>query len=256
MPERVVVVGHSAITCLGRDMDATWQGLMECRSGLKSHEKLSPDRYLRDVAGLVEGYDPGTPTEEALVSRLEAKSIHMAIAAARMALADAGLDRIQASDDYDPHRVAVCVGSAFGGQDLLQLELDRSSRRKTNSVGPYLVPGMIINQASGQIAQHFNAYGPSVSPANACAAGGHSVAMAAMHLVAGEADFAICGGTESAFTPSIVNGFATMKALANRKEGDRAHTDPSQASRPFSADRMGFVTVSYTHLTLPTNSRV
>ena len=242
MAERVVVVGVGAITCLGRDMDATWDGLVAGRSGLKRHDALDPGRFLRDVGGIVEGFGPGTPDEEPTVAKLEAKSIHLAMAAARMAWADAGLDRIAPGiGGYDPHRVAVSIGSAFGGQDLLEAEIARTARRKTLAASPYLVPGLIINQSSGQVAQHLGLYGPSVSPANACAAGGPAIALGGMFLRSGEADLALCGGAESAFTPPIVNGFATMKALAARKPGDRAYDDPSQASRPFSVDRMGFV---------------
>src|SRR5262249_32054249 len=106
---------------------------------------------------------------------------------------------------------------------------------------PYLVPGMIINQAAGQIGQHLNLYGPSAAPANACASGGHAIVLGAMFLQSGAADLALCGAAESAFTPAIVNGFATMKALLGRKASDRSEKDPGQASRPFSIDRSGFV---------------
>ncbi len=241
MLERVVVIGHGAVTCLGRDMDATWSGLLAGRSGLKRHDSLDLDRFLRDVGGMVEGFNPGTPDEEASVSKLEAKSIHLAMAAARMAWADSGLDALESGVAYDPHRVAVSIGSAFGGQDLLELEIGRAARRKSLAYGPYLVPGLIINQSSGQVSQGLGLFGPSVSPANACAAGGHAIAMGAMFLRSGEADFAVCGGAESAFTPPIMNGFATMKALAHRRLGDRSHEDASLASRPFSVDRGGFV---------------
>src|SRR5262249_55296916 len=142
---------------------------------------------------------------------------------------------------YDPDRVAVAVGSAFGGLDLHQAEQEASSRRKSLATSPYLIPGMIVNQAAGQIAQHLDLHGPSVAPANACASGGHAIVLGAMMLRAGEADLALCGSAESAFTPAVVNGFATMKALLPRKADDRASADPSQASRPFSADRAGFV---------------
>lgn len=242
MAERVVVVGLGAITCLGRDMAATWDGLVAGRSGLKRHDALDPERFLRDVGGLVEGFGPGTADEEPAVAKMEAKFLHLAMAAARMAWADAGLDRVAKGEGgYDPHRVAVAIGSAFGGQDLLDVEIGRTARRKTLAASPYLVPGLIINQASGQVAQHLGLYGPSVSPANACAAGGHAIALGGMFLRSGEADLALCGGAESAFTPPIVNGFATMKALAARRPGDRAYDDPSRSSRPFSVDRNGFV---------------
>ena len=194
MTERVVVVGLGAITCLGRDMDATWDGLVSGRSGLKRHDALDPERFLRDVGGLVESFGPGTPGEDEGVAKLEAKSIHLAMAAARMAWVDSGLDRLAAGEAYDPHRVAVTVGSAFGGVDLLDAEIARGAKRKSLAASPYLVPGLIINQSAGQVAQHLGLYGPSVSPANACAAGGQAIAMGAMFLRAGEADFALCGG--------------------------------------------------------------
>jgi 3-oxoacyl-[acyl-carrier-protein] synthase II len=242
MTERVLVVGLGAITCLGRDLDATWAGLVGGRSGLKRHDALDSERFLRDVGGMVEGFGPGTREEEPAVAKLEAKFIHLAVASARMAWADAGLDRIAPGDaGYDPHRVAVSIGSAFGGVDLLDAEIAKTAKRKSLAAGPYLVPGLIINQASGQVAQHLGLYGPSVSPANACAAGGHAIALGAMFLRAGEADLAVCGGAESAFMPAIVNGFATMKALAARRPEDRSFQDASQASRPFSVDRSGFV---------------
>ncbi|MDX2036040.1 MAG: beta-ketoacyl-[acyl-carrier-protein] synthase family protein [Isosphaeraceae bacterium] len=239
MSVRIVVVGHSAVTCLGSDMDTTWGNLVAGRSGIKRHESLSSESFLRDVAGRVEDVGPGTAGEEPAVAKLESGYLHFALRAARAALEDAGLTNRRA--EIDPHRVAVSVGSAFGGQDLLESEMERSRRRKSLSMSPYLIPALIINQAAGQIAQHLGFYGPSIAPANACASGGHAIASAAMFLRAGEADLALAGGSESAFTPAIVNGFATMKALASQKPGDRAFEDPSKASRPFSGDRNGFV---------------
>ena len=133
------------------------------------------------------------------------------------------------------------VGSAFGGVDFLEAQQARMRRRQDLSVSPFLVPGLLINQAAGQISQHFRLHGPSAAPSNACASGGHAIILGAMLLKAGDADLALCGASESAFTPAIVNGFSTMKALLQSKPGDRAETDPAQASRPFSVDRAGFV---------------
>jgi 3-oxoacyl-[acyl-carrier-protein] synthase II len=239
MPERIVVVGHSAITCLGRDLDATWAGLIAGRSGLRRHAHvLRPDAFLQDIAGMVEGFGPGTPGEDPDVSRLPARSVHLAMAAARGAWADAGLGP---ESGHDPHRVAVAVGSAMGGLDFYDAENARAAGRKGLAFSPYLVPGLIINMPAGQIAQHLGLFGPSLAPANACATGGHAMALGAMLLRAGEADLALCGAAESAFTPAVVNGFATMKALYTRKGDDRGCEDPAQASRPFSVDRAGFI---------------
>ncbi len=188
---------------------------------------------------MVEGFGPGTETEDPAIAKLSARFLHLAMAAVREAYADSGLD--QKAEGLDPHRAAVVVGSAFGGLDLLDAEQERMSHRRSLAASPYLVPGMIINQAAGQIAQHLRLYGPSAAPANACASGGHAVVLGAMFLRSGEADLAICGAGESAFTPAVINGFATMKALLGRKAGDRSEDDPGQASRPFSRDRAGFV---------------
>ena len=237
MAERIVVVGHAAVTCLGRDMDATWRGLVAGRSGIRRHAAFGADAFLQDLAGIVEDLGPGTASEDPAVAKLGARSIHLAMASARAAWADAGLDRARFRSD----RAAVVIGSALGGLDLLDAEQTRMNQRRNLATSPFLVPGLIINQAAGQVAQHLGLHGPSVAPANACASGGHAVALGALLLRAGEADLALCGAGESAFTPAIVNGFATMKALLPRKPEDRSATDPSQASRPFSVDRAGFV---------------
>jgi len=237
MSERVVVVGHGAVSCLGRDMVATWDGLIAGRSGISRHPSLPADTFLSDLAGMVADFGPGTPAEDPAVSKLGSRYLHLAMAAAREAWADARCEGLE----LDRDRVAVVIGSAFGGLDLLDAEQARMARRKSLAASPYLVPGLIANQAAGQVAQHLGLYGPSVAPANACASGGHAVALGAMFLRAGEADFALCGAGESGFTAPIVNGFATMKALLGRRADDRAETDPGQASRPFSVDRAGFV---------------
>jgi 3-oxoacyl-[acyl-carrier-protein] synthase II len=238
MAERIVVVGHSAVTCLGRGIDTTWAGLVAGRSGIARHETLSPDRYLQDVAGMVEGLGPKRPDADPRLSRLDARFLHLGLEAARQAWDEAGVDT---HEDLDRARIAIAVGSAFGGVDLLDAEHQAASRRKSLAASPYLVPGMIINQAAGQIAEHLKMYGPSFAPANACASGGHAIITGALLLRSGEADFALCGATESAFVPWVVNGFATMKALLPRKAEDRSSAHPEQASRPFSADRAGFV---------------
>jgi 3-oxoacyl-[acyl-carrier-protein] synthase II len=233
-----MIVGHAVVTCLGRDMDTTWDALVAGRSGLRRHEALLPKpTYSRDLAGVVDGFGIGDNPEWQGAARLAARSIHLALAASSAAWTDAGL----VGADYDPHRVAIAIGSAFGGQDLLEAEQAQAAKRGSGMVSPFLVPGLIINQAAGQVAEHFKLYGPSVAPANACASGGHGIALAAMFLRAGEADLALCGGAESALTPAIINGFTAMRTLADAKPGDRAAEDPTQSSRPFSIDRAGFV---------------
>jgi 3-oxoacyl-[acyl-carrier-protein] synthase II len=239
MAERVFIIGHSAVTCLGGDIASTWHGLIDGRSGICRHSALSSDLFLQDLAGVVEDFGPGTATEDASIAKLGSRFIHLSMAAAHAAWVDSGLAHVD--DRIDRHRAAVVFGSAFGGLDLLETEQDRMRHRKSLAVSPYLVPAMIINQPAGQIAQHLRLYGPSAAPANACASGGHAIVLGAMFLKSGDAEVALCGAGESAFTPAVVNGFATMKALLGRKSGDRSESDPSRASRPFSVDRAGFV---------------
>ncbi len=238
MAEPIVVVGTSAVTCLGGDLDATWAGLVAGRSGLKRLERLTPDLFLQDVVGAVDPLD-----DDPAAARLEARSIHLAMRAARAVWADAGLPPTASEvvEGYDRDRVAVCIGSAFGGLDLLRAEGERLAAKRSLHTSPYLVPGLIVNQQAGQVAQALGLYGPSVAPANACASGAHSIILGAMLLRAGEVDLALCGAAESGFTPEIINGFATMKAMFGRRKDDRAEADPSQASRPFSVDRAGFI---------------
>jgi 3-oxoacyl-[acyl-carrier-protein] synthase II len=238
MPERIVVVGSSAVTCLGPSREETWSGLIAGRSGLARVEQLGPDRFLQDIAGIVPDVGPGRACDDPALSRLPARFLHLGLLAARQAWRDSGLVKCR---ELDPTRVAVVVGSAMGGLDVLDFEHAAAQRRRTLATSPYLIPGMIINQAAGQIAEHLKLLGPSLAPANACATGGHTVALGASLLRGGEADVALCGACESAFTPLVVNGFATMKALLGRKADDRSRDDPAQASRPFSVDRAGFV---------------
>jgi 3-oxoacyl-[acyl-carrier-protein] synthase II len=239
MVERVFIVGHGAVTCLGGDMDSTWEGLLAGRSGIRRHAALGSGEYLQDIAGMVDGLEPDAGTGDRTVAKLSARFIALALKAAREAWNNAGLG--VASRSFDSSRVGIVVGSAFGGMDFLESQQARMRKRQDGSVSPFLMPGLLINQAAGQISQQLGLHGPSVAPSNACATGGHAVILGALCLRSGDADLALCGASESAFTPAVVNGFSTMKALFGPKRGDRSEADPAQASRPFSVDRAGFL---------------
>lgn len=233
---RIVVVGYGAATCLGNDWPTTWANLLAGRGGLaRNSQRLPADQFMVDIGGFVAGFGPGKGLEDLRLAKLEARFLHLGLAAAEEAW------RPVKETAYDPDRVAVVATSAFGGVDLQENERKKAETRGRLNVGPYTVPGLLINQLGGQISQHLGLYGPGFAPSNACASGGHGLVMGAMLLRSGMSDMALCGASESAFVPSIVNAFATMKALAQIKPGDRASEDPSQASRPFSGDRCGFV---------------
>ena len=237
MSDRIAILGHSAVTCLGSDMESTWARLIAGKSGLRRQPSLEKGNHLQVIAGIVEDFGPGTPNVDPAVALLDVRSIHLAMAAARAAWSDARL----ADAGVDPLRVAVVIGTGIGGLDVLEDERARSRGRAGLKTDPYLIPSLILNQAAGQIAQHLCIHGPSVTPSNACASGAHAIALGGILLRAGEADFALCGASESVFTPLVVNGFVTIKAMFSAGAGDRSNIDPGQASRPFSADRAGFV---------------
>lgn len=233
---RIVIVGMGAVTCLGNDWPTTWAGLESGRGGLRRDTtRLPSDKFLVDIGGFVEGVGPGTPGEDPRLAKLEARFLHLGLKAADEAW------KPLAGKPFDADRVGVVAASAFGGVDLLEQERAKAEARGRLNLGPYTVPALLINQLGGQISQHLGLYGPGFGPSNACASGGHAIILGAMLLRAGMADFVLCGASESTFVPSIVNAFATMKALATIKPTDRAFEAPEQASRPFSADRCGFV---------------
>ena len=190
MGERIFVVGHAAVTCLGWDLNSTWRGLIEGRSGIRRHAvpglRVIPPGSGGDGRGFRAGDRVGRSRD---CAKLSARFLHLAMAAARAAWVEAGLDRREAA--IDPRIAAVVLGSAFGGLDLLEAEQARMIKRRSPAISPYVVPAMIVNQAAGQIAQHLRLYGPSAAPANACASGGHAVVLGAMFLRSGDADIAL-----------------------------------------------------------------
>ena len=233
---RIVIVGMGATSCLGRNWPATWAGLKDGRGGITRNTDRFPNaQFMTDIGGFVDGFGPNSPDSDPRISKLEARFIHLGLAAADEAW------KPLSGKSYDPDRVAVIAASAFGGMDLQDNERRKAEARGRLNMGPYTVPGLLINQLGGQISQHLGLLGPGFGPSNACASGGHALILGAMLIQLGMADLALCGASESAFVPSIVNSFATMKALAILKPGDRGFKDPSQASRPFSSDRAGFV---------------
>ena len=169
MDDRIFIVGHGAVTCLGGDMDSTWKALIGGASGIRRHPEFGSDGFLQDIAGTVAELEPDAGTGDRTFSKLGARFLRLAMKAAKEAWKDAGLSRPDAG--FDPQRVAVAAGSAFGGVDFLEAQHARMSKRQDLAVSPFLVPGLLINQAAGQISQHLGLYGPGVAPSNACATG-------------------------------------------------------------------------------------
>jgi 3-oxoacyl-[acyl-carrier-protein] synthase II len=227
----VVVTGLGCVSPLGVDAESTWQAAVAGRSGVtRLPEDFDPRLPVR-IAALVPGpIDPGDlPPKE--LRRLD-RTILLALAAAREALADAGL---AAAGSCDRDRVGVAIGSGIGGVTTLlenhRALLEAGPRR----VSPFFVPMTLANMPAGMVAIRNGLRGPNLCHVTACASGAHALGESLRILARGDADVMVAGGTEAAITPLVVAGFANMQALSRRND------EPARASRPFDRDRDGFV---------------
>lgn len=221
-----VVTGVGALTPLASDADRTWAALLDGESGIAGLSRFDPDAA--DLASTVAGevaFDPAA--HEAVDERRTGRYAALAVAAGRAALADARLDPGGAA--WRPERVGVSVGSGMGGFP----EVERTVA--ADRVSPSFPVTHLPNLAAGHLGELVGAEGPTRAPATACAAGTHAVGAALRDVRAGRADAVLAGGAEAALSPAGVGGFDAMRALSTRTD------DPSAASRPFDADRDGFV---------------
>src|SRR5436305_7226472 len=218
------------ISPLGIGNDATWQGLLEGRSGIGPITKFDASAYACQIAGEVRGFNPETWIEKKEVKKSDT-FIHYAIAAAQMAVDDAKLDT--AKEDSD--RVGVIIGSGIGGLPLIEEMHRKLMERGPSRISPFFIPGLIVNLASGHISIRFNARGPNSAPATACATGAHAIGDAMKIIRHDDADVMFAGGSEAVITPLAVGGFSAMRALSTRND------DPEHASRPWDLERDGFV---------------
>ncbi len=228
--KKVVVTGIGVITPVGIGTENTWKSLIEGRSGIRRITQFDPANFATQIAGEVEGFNPEDYIEAKEIKKMD-RFIHFAVAASDMAVKDSGLNM----SDENSERVGVIIGSGMGGLPAIEhyhsVLIEKGPRRIT----PFFIPMLIINLASGQVSIRLGAKGPNSAVATACATGSHAIGDAYKIIQRGDADVMIAGGTESVITPLGVGGFNAMKALSTRNDA------PEKASRPFDADRDGFV---------------
>lgn len=227
---RVVVTGVAAITPLGQDIDSTWSALMRGQSGIGSITLFDAANFPVRIAGEVPDWDPAVRFEKREVKHLD-RCTQFGLAAALDALADSGF----VIDETNAERVGVLFGSGIGGIQTLCSQVLVLDKRGPSRISPYLIPMMIPNIISGEIAIRTGAKGPNSCVVTACAASAHSIGEAVEIIRRGAADVMIAGGAEAAVGELGIAGFAAMKALSTRND------DPEGASRPFDAERDGFV---------------
>ncbi len=227
---RVVVTGIGVLSPLGNTAEESWQGLVAGKSGIGPITRFDPARLPARIAGEVRGFDPADYLESKEIRRMDPFA-HFAVAAAQMAVDDAGLD--MAGEERE--RVGVVVGSGMGGIATLEDSIVRFHEEGFKKVSPFFIPRVISNMAPGQIAIRFGALGVNYATTSACASGGHAIGDSFKLIQSGAQDVMIAGGAEAGVTPMCVAGFAAMRALSSRND------EPAKASRPFERDRDGFV---------------
>jgi 3-oxoacyl-[acyl-carrier-protein] synthase II len=228
--KRVVVTGVGMITPLGVGVDSSWDNLIEGRPGISKITQFDASSFPTQIAGEVKSFNPGDYIEVKEIKKMD-RFIHFAIAAASMAVNDAGLKITAETAD----RTGVIVGSGIGGLHAIEHYHSVYVEKGVRKISPFFIPMLIVNLASGQISIKFGARGPNSAVATACATGSHSIGDSFRIIQRGEADAMIAGGTEAVITPLGIGGFNAMKALSTRNE------EPEKASRPFDAERDGFV---------------
>jgi 3-oxoacyl-[acyl-carrier-protein] synthase II len=227
---RVVVTGLGAVTPLGNSVPEYWRAICEGRTGVGPITRFDPKRLDSRIAAEVKGFDPLKVIEKKELKKLDL-FIQYAIAAGVEAVEDAKIDFSQ----VDPTRAGALVGSGIGGI-LTILEWHRVIlERGPSRVSPFFVPSLIVNMASGQLSIRYKLKGPNSSVVTACATGNHAIGDAFRIIQRGEADLMVAGGSEAIIDELPLAGFGQMKALSTRND------EPTRASRPFDADRDGFV---------------
>ena len=235
---RVFVIGYGAATPLGRTFPLTWERAVAGEAGFRKLTRCQV-RSLSDVVGEIPDWDPlALP----FVDRKEAYNWNAAFVLLTVAVCQEALDHagLEMNPETGP-RTACLVGSALNGADAFRIAGDCLREKGPFKVSPYLLPNLCANLPSGKAGMRMGFTGPIFSPQGACASGNHAIGIGARMIRDGDCDFALVGGVDTCLIPEIIHGFANMNATVKIVEGDRAHADPTQASRPFSIDRKGMV---------------
>ncbi len=236
MKRRVVITGMGPVTSLGIGRDRFWEALMEGRSGIARIASFDTEGSPTRIAGEIAAFEPTDYMDRKEAQRMD-RFCHFAVAAARLALADAGLPEGEELETLgmEPRRAAIVVGSGIGGMATFESQHKVLLERGHSRVSPFTIPMIIPNMAAGILAILLGFTGPNSCTVTACAAGAHAIGCAYGLIAEGQADFCLAGGAEASVTPLALAGFCSMRALSTRNE------EPAAASRPFDASRDGFV---------------
>jgi 3-oxoacyl-[acyl-carrier-protein] synthase II len=240
---RAVITGLGVVSPVGIGADATWDNLVNGRSGIADITLFDTSPFEIHVAGEVKGFDAGA-FMDAKDARRHDRNTHFAVAATGEALRAAGLLTADGRLDgaaADPDRFGMVFGTGIGGIGMISDGLKTLAERGPGRISPFLLPHMIPDAASGMVAIQYGLRGPNMAVVSACATGGHAIGEAMETIVRGQADLMLGAGTEAVVVPLALAGFSQMKALGTPVDPDTGAYDPAAASRPFDATRNGFV---------------
>ena len=231
---RVVVTGMGAVTPIGNDVAAYWASLIAGRSGIECVTSFDPSRLDSKIAGEVKDFQPELVMPKKEVRRHD-RYVHLAWVASVEALADAGIPN-PIADDSLAERTGVIIGSGIGGINTMIRDVIEAHELGVERIGPFLVTSLIPDMGAGFVAIYANARGPNYATVSACSSSNHAIGDALNIIRRGDADVMIAGGAESGIGEIPMAAFAAMRALSTKR-----NDDPHKASRPFDADRDGFV---------------
>ncbi len=227
---RVVITGMGIVSPVGVGMASSWANILACRSGIARITRFDASTFPSRIAGEVKDFDVSKYLSGKEARRYDT-FVHYGQVATMEAVTDAGLDGYTG----DLERVGVCIGSGIGGLPMIEDTHGAYQQGGVRKISPFFVPGSIINMIAGLVSIHYGYKGPNLATVSACSTANHSLGEAARLIEYGDADIMVAGGAESTVSPLGVGGFCAARALSHRND------DPATASRPWDADRDGFV---------------
>ncbi len=227
--KRVVVTGLGMINALGLDKESAFSAIVDGKCGITTIESFDTEKHAVNIAGEIKDFDPLTVLDAKEAKKAD-RFIQLGLKAAAEAMEDAKLP-----EDVDMETFGVASASGIGGLPNIEKNSVVCETRGPRRISPFFIPSSLVNMLGGFISIYQGLKGPNLSSVTACAAGTHAIGEAAKSIMVGTADKMLVVGAESAICASGIGGFAAMKALSTRND------DPQTASRPFDADRDGFV---------------
>ena len=228
---RVVVTGIGVASPLGNDMQTLWQNLLAGKCGIQTITHFDASSFDTQIAGEIRDFDPSASFPSPKEARRTDRFAQFAIYAAHQALLDSKLDLNTADRD----QIGVMIGSGIGGLTTTEDQHKVLLNKGPGRLSPFMIPMLILNMGSGLFSMYFKLRGPNLATCSACATANHAIGEAWRTLKMGDANVMFAGGTEATITNLGIGGFCAMKAMSTRND------DPQRASRPFDADRDGFV---------------